>query len=307
MHVETPNRWREWTAAWIGAMRLRTLPLAAACTITGACLARWEGTFDSLVFVLTLLTTLLLQITSNLANDYGDFSHGVDNDSRVGPKRTLQSGLISPKEMRLAIICFGVLSFALGCALLYVARVSLLAKLVLLLLGLGAIYASVRYTTGSKPYGYRAMGDLAVFMFFGLVGVFGSYYLQTGRVQPDIFLPAAAVGFMSVAVLNINNIRDMQADSNAGKLTLAVLLGGKGSRIYHTLILSLSIAAMLIYSVQNFSTALNWLWVLVLPLMVVNALLVWLRQPAKLDPLLKQMALTTFLFSVLLCLGLNAL
>ncbi|MDC1202659.1 1,4-dihydroxy-2-naphthoate octaprenyltransferase, partial [Salibacteraceae bacterium] len=180
MDVETHIKSKSKVGAWIGAMRLRTLPLAIASTILGSTIAEMGGKFDWSIALLTGLTTILLQINSNLANDYGDFEKGTDDESRIGPMRAMQSGDISEPEMKRAIMLFSALSFIAGLALIWIADLILVEKVIFLIAGIAAIFASIRYTAGSNPYGYRGLGDLSVLFFFGILGVYGAFYIQVG-------------------------------------------------------------------------------------------------------------------------------
>lgn len=219
---------------WISALRLRTLPLAAASIILAAGLAVHDDIFDGAVFTLSLVTALLLQILSNLANDYGDDVSGADNHDRVGPARAMQSGLITQAAMRKAIILAVILCIVSGLSLLTVALGTHVYSWVLFILfGLLAIFAAIFYTMGKLPYGYRGLGDLSVFIFFGLVGVLGSYYLYDLSFNFSLLLPASCIALLAVSVLNINNMRDIYTDKEAGKITLVVMWGRKKAFIYH--------------------------------------------------------------------------
>lgn len=304
MDVETLNKEKSKTKAWLGAMRLRTLPLALASTLTGGFLAMNDGSFSGGVLFLTALTTVLLQINSNLANDYGDFSHGTDNDERIGPQRAMQSGIISGEEMRKAIGIASVLSFLSGISLLYVAPLGWMERGLLLLFGVAAIVASIRYTAGRNPYGYRGLGDVSVMAFFGVLGVVGSYLCQVGGVEMDILLPAIAIGAFSTGVLNINNARDIESDRNAGKITLAVRMGPMRARAYHVALLAIGCTAFAGYALRHFEWGWDWLFLGAYPLFAWNAYKVYsIRVSEALDPMLKQLALSTFLFALLIGLG----
>lgn len=306
MDVETQNNTNSPVLAWLGAMRLRTLPLALASTLTGGFLALQQGSFDALVLVLTALTTVLLQINSNLANDYGDFQHGTDNEERIGPERAMQSGQITDKSMRTAITAFSLLALVSGSALLWLAPIDTFSAVVLFLLGLAAIYASIRYTAGSNPYGYRGLGDVSVMAFFGILGVVGSYYLQTAQLDALIILPALAIGCFSAGVLNVNNTRDIDSDRNSGKITLAVRLGPHKARVYHLMLLFTGMFALIIYGVLRFEALTSWAFLLIYPLILLNAWKVYATKDAsKLDPWLRQLAISTFLMAVLLAVGVS--
>lgn len=290
--------------AWIGAMRLRTLPLALASTICGVSLAFYNGFFDFKVALLTALTTILLQVNSNLANDYGDFLKGTDSEDRLGPERALQSGVISPNQMKNAIWLFSILSLISGIALLSIANIHILSIGILFIAGIAAIYASIKYTVGSNAYGYRGLGDVSVVLFFGVVGVIGSYYLQANQLSILIFLPAITIGCLSAGVLNVNNTRDRTADAMAGKRTLAVILGAERARLYQIWLLTTAVLAITFYALINFTDWQNWIFLLAIPLFILNGFKVYsIRDDRKLDPYLKQLALSTFLMSVLLAVG----
>ncbi|WP_324676862.1 1,4-dihydroxy-2-naphthoate polyprenyltransferase [Hymenobacter sp. GOD-10R] len=292
--------------AWISAFRPRTLPLALASIFTGGFLAAAAGRFNGLVLGLAVLTTILLQILSNLANDYGDSQNGADSVHREGPQRAVQSGAITPAQMKRGMSLFGLMALLAGLALLWVALGTAGAWIfgAFFVLGLSAIWAAVNYTAGSKPYGYAGLGDVSVFIFFGVVGVCGTYFLQTRELPLAVLLPAAALGCFATAVLNVNNIRDIRSDELAGKITIPVRLGPAHARRYHWLLLVLGFGCAVVYVALTYHSPWQWLFVLSAPLLLRNGLQVWQRQESmQLDPLLKQMALTTLVFTVLFGLG----
>ncbi|MGZ5303696.1 MAG: 1,4-dihydroxy-2-naphthoate octaprenyltransferase, partial [Bacteroidia bacterium] len=215
------------TAVWLQAFRLHTLPLAVAAIALGNFVAYDDKKFSLLIAGLTFVTAVCLQILSNLANDYGDAKNGADNPERLGPKRMVQSGMISVEQIKIGIIVFMLLSLISGCTLLIIStkNIGYTGAMGLFLLGILAIAAAIAYTATKRPYGYRALGDVSVFIFFGLLAVAGSYYLQTGNLTPSLLLPAAGMGLLSTGVLNINNIRDLEADERANKRTIALHLG----------------------------------------------------------------------------------
>lgn len=300
--------------AWISAMRLRTLPLSFSVIIMGSAMAYVppgvEGFCDMVaydfqwsIFWLTILTTLFLQILSNLANDYGDALKGTDNDNRVGPERAIQSGKISAKSMKTGIIFTAFLSLISGLFLLFAAfgtKIDLLF-IVFLLLGLLSIAAAIKYTVGNKAYGYRALGDLFVFIFFGLVGVVGSYYLQAHNgFSLIIIFPAITIGCFCVMVLNLNNMRDTINDKAVGKITVAVKLGFKGAKYYHyfLMLLAWSSPALLFTNPNTYPLVL-----LLLPVLIIHIIhlrkVIRTKDPKEFDPELKKIALSSFLFSIL--------
>jgi len=287
---------------WISAFRLRTLPLALSTIALGAFLAWFDGSKNWLVFTLALLTTLFLQVLSNLANDYGDSSHGVDNENRVGPKRAIQSGNISPGQMIGAIVVFTSLSLATGIPLVFVALQGsgMTAIIFFFALGFLAIVAAIKYTVGKKPYGYYGFGDLFVFLFFGLAGVMGTYFLITEHFNVEVLLPASAMGFLSVAVLNLNNMRDRENDALSGKNTLVVRFGIRAARIYHLCLIACSILAGLAYMLINYHSPYQMLFLVTVPLFWMNVYGVFhYTFAAELDAYLKRLALSTFVFSVI--------
>lgn len=290
---------------WIKAFRLRTLPLALASIGMGTFLAAASGHFKADVFALCALTTIFLQVLSNLANDYGDSIHGADSADRVGPSRAVQSGAISKQAMLRAIILFVVLSLASGIGLIYLAfGWSTQSVVVFLGLGVLAILAAITYTAGFKPYGYAGLGDLSVLIFFGFVAVMGSAYLYEQQINWQYVLPAISTGLFSVAVLNVNNIRDIESDKQAGKYSIPVRIGRDRAIVYHWTILAMGLLATLAYILLNFSSPFQLLVLLVIPLLLKNARAVKVyREAQSLDPFLKQMALSTLFFVILFGVG----
>jgi len=293
-------------AIWIDAMRPRTLPLAIASIVMGSALAASRPPFSWAITLLAIATAVLLQILSNLANDYGDWQHGADSTQREGPQRAVQSGAISSRKMLLAVGISVSLSILCGLALLWVAFGPQARQFffVFVLIGAAAILAAIGYTAGLRPYGYAGLGDLAVLIFFGWVAVMGTYFLQTKRLDWDILLPATSCGLLAVAVLNINNIRDRRSDQLAGKNTIPVRLGLQPARVYHWLLLITAVVMAVAYVLLNFSSPWQFLFVLTVPLLIRNGVLVWrTSSPQQLNPLLKQLSITTLLFVLSFSLG----
>lgn len=240
------------TGVWLRAARLRTLPLSCSGVVLGGGLAAAEGSFRLAVFLLSVLTAVLLQILSNFANDYGDAMKGADGPGRVGPGRAVASGAVSPRSMFRAVALMSCLCLISGAGLLAVSFGTDLARWgVFLALGIGGIAAAILYTMGSKPYGYRGYGDFFVFVFFGLVAVAGAYALYGAPLTRLPGLPACAAGFFATAVLNINNIRDMENDFANGKETLALRLGPHRARVYHLALVGLGLACWLIWLIAT--------------------------------------------------------
>lgn len=225
---------------WLLATRPRTLILAWLAVLLGTGLASYNQSLNLTTAVLTLITATLLQILTNLANDLGDAIKGVDNNKRIGPTRAMQTGLISTKQMQAAIIFIIALCLLSGLSLILSAQISLKHIIIFLLLGALSVIAALTYTLGNKPYGYYALGDLSVFLFFGLIAVAGSYFLQTNTLPWQVFLPSSAMGCLAVAVLNINNMRDLDNDLNNGKLTFAALIGLSKAKIYQIILIHLA-------------------------------------------------------------------
>ncbi|UTV27931.1 1,4-dihydroxy-2-naphthoate polyprenyltransferase [Photobacterium atrarenae] len=258
-------------AIWLDAARPKTLPLAVASIVCGSAVAAWQGHFSALIAGLALLTALLLQILSNLANDYGDAAKGTDNADRLGPQRAIQSGHITPEAMRNAMLLNVILTVSSGLSLILIACSTPQDIVGFLLLGLMAIAASIAYTVGNKPYGYRGLGDLSVLMFFGWLGVAGTYYLQAGQIDSVIMLPATACGLLAVGVLNINNLRDIDNDRACGKLTLAVRMGPAWGRKYHLCLLLASVICLALFALLELESPYGWLFALSAPLLFRHA------------------------------------
>lgn len=290
---------------WLEAFRLRTLPLAISCIAMAGFLAWDVGAFQWNIFLLCVLTTTLLQILSNLANDYGDAVHGADSAVRKGPSRAVQSGLISPANMRLAVFIFILLSLVSGVSLLFVSF-GLNWNAILFFFGLGvlSIVAAIAYTVGRKPYGYMGLGDFSVLIFFGLVGVMGSYYMFTKQITRYEFLPALSCGFFSIAVLNVNNIRDIESDKQAGKFSIPVRIGRDRAILYHWFLLSAGWICALLYTTFQYHSPWQFLFLISAPLFFRNGMAVSQKPASQLDPFLKQMALSTLLFVLLFGIGL---
>ncbi|NPD46760.1 MULTISPECIES: 1,4-dihydroxy-2-naphthoate polyprenyltransferase [unclassified Lentimicrobium] len=281
---------------WLNAFRLRTLPLALASILMGIAASEMHGVFNLDVSIFAIITTLFLQILSNLANDYGDGIKGTDNENRLGPKRTIQSGLISIEEMRNAIIVFSIFSLVSGLYLVYISQINILEITIFILLGVFAILAAIFYTVGEKSYGYRGWGDIFVFLFFGLLAVLGSFYLNAKYFSLDVVFPAITVGLLSTAVLNLNNIRDLKNDKENGKMTIAVKLGVKRAKFYHTLLINLAFFALLLFVSMSATAWQNYFVFFMYPFFLMDLLKIDKETDLKkLDPYLKKTALKTFL------------
>ena len=267
-------------------------------------LARNE--FDWIIFSLCLITTILLQVLSNFANDYGDYQHGADSEERKGPSRAVQSGKISPISMKKGIIITMALAFVFGIVLLlYSLEFKAIRFWIYLFLGIGAIMAALYYTMGKKPYGYTGLGDLFVMVFFGLVGVSGSYYLYTGFINWPEILPAVSLGCFATMVLNVNNIRDIKSDHSAGKMSIPVRIGRKNAIIYHWVLFISGSVSVIIYTLVEYSSGWQWIFLLTVPVLFFTSLGISKNtDPQKLDPYLKYTAISVLLFALTFGLGL---
>lgn len=290
---------------WLQAFRLRTLPLALSCIAMGSFLAATHQAFQWDIFVLCVLTTVFLQILSNLANDYGDSVHGADHAGRKGPLRAVQSGIITPEKMKAAIFIFIILCLASGVSLLFISF-GMDWKAILFFFGLGllSILAAIAYTVGRKPYGYIGLGDISVLIFFGIVGVMGSYYLFTHVISWAEVLPALTCGLFSIGVLNVNNIRDIESDRKAGKFSIPVRIGRRKAVMYHWFLICAGLSTSLLYTLIRYSSPWQFLFLLTLPLFIKNGMAVSEKPSEELDPFLKQMALSTLIFVLLFGVGL---
>jgi len=272
----------------------------------GSFLAIGSGVFNWWVISLSIITTLFLQILSNLANDFGDGIKGTDNSQRLGPQRAIQSGKISPKEMKIAIIIFVLLSLISGIWLIFSALGSNWhLGLLFLVLGIASIAAAIKYTVGKSNYGYSGFGDLFVFIFFGLLAVTGTYFLNTLSFKYTILLPAFAMGLLSSGVLNLNNMRDIDNDLISGKNTLASSLGIKKAKKYHLILVFGAMFSAIIFTRFNYTSPWNLIYLLSFPLFILQLKSIMKVEDKKiLDPFLKQLALTTLLFTILFGIGL---
>ena len=291
---------------WIQAARLRTLPLSLSGIVVGSFLAAAQKSFDWKICVLALLTTVGFQIVSNFANDYGDGVKGTDNEDRIGPMRALQSGAISPKQMLQAIKITALITLIIALILIYTAFgfENFKYSALFFLLGVASIIAAVKYTMGKKAYGYSGFGDVFVFLFFGLLSVAGSYFLYTKFLNLDIFLPAISIGLFSVAVLNLNNMRDAATDKISNKNTLVVKRGIGFAKKYHFFLILTGMGTLLLYTWIHYKNPIQFLMCIAFLPLLKHLLFVYKNKDSKqLDPELKKVALSTFLMAILFGLG----
>ncbi len=296
-------------SVWIKAFRLRTLPLALSSIALGSFAAFYRGSFQLRVSLLAALTTLLLQILSNLANDYGDAKKGTDNDQRIGPKRAVQSGSISFAAMKKAVMLFAFLSLLSGVSLLFSAfafQSQPFLWIGFFVLGILAIIAAIRYTIGKNPYGYAGFGDLFVFLFFGLIAVTGTFFLNSLNFERDIIFLAIAMGLLSTGVLNLNNMRDYENDKNSKKNSLVVKIGPRAAKWYHLGLIIFALIFFIIYSALNFQASIQLSYLIVFPLFGIHLYRVWTEKEAvELDPRLKELAICSLILVVAFGISLN--
>ena len=330
-HTSTTNNQQPATSAWLQAARLRTLPLSMSGIILGSFIAKWrieQGAnlattpqttttnhfWDWQIFALAILVTLLYQILSNFANDYGDGIKGTDKyRASEAEQRAVASGRITAAQMKNAVILLAALSLIATIALLYLAffKENLMKEFYIFVgLGIACILAAIGYTVGKKPYGYMGLGDVFVFVFFGLVSVCGSYFLFTKTFQWDMLLPATAVGMLSAAVLNLNNMRDIESDAQSGKKTLALRLGFKKAMVYEVILLQLPLLLMLVFMMMNgLHTQGKYyafiFFILMFPMMGLRRKIMLVKEPRELDPYLKQVGIMTLMMAILVAFGLN--
>lgn len=291
---------------WISSMRLRTLPLSISGIIVASFLAATKGFFKWDIFVFAILTTISFQILSNLANDYGDGIKGTDNNDRIGPQRAIQSGGISPKQMLIAIRISILISVIFAFTLIFLSfgKEHFLLTSIFFILGIASIVAAIRYTVGSNAYGYNGLGDIFVFLFFGLVSVIGCYVLYAKQIHNVVYLPACVIGLLSVGVLNLNNMRDLVSDTKSNKITLAVKLGAKNAKTYHLILIVSAIILSLLFGILYYSSIYNLIFTIAYIPLIRHFIIVYKNEDAaKLDGELKTLALTTFLLAILMGIG----
>ncbi|WP_291868559.1 1,4-dihydroxy-2-naphthoate octaprenyltransferase [Maribacter sp.] len=287
---------------WLNAARLRTLPLSISGILVGTGLANFYGYNDNIIFLLSLLTTVGFQITSNFANDYGDGVKGTDNEDRIGPKRVLQSGLLTREKLKKGIYISIIVNIILVLALVFYAFGTENWLFILLFLFLGglSIWAAIKYTVGNSAYGYKGLGDVFVFVFFGLLSVLGSLFLYTKFITFQSVLPAISIGTLSTGVLNLNNLRDCVSDKKASKNTVVVKLGYQNGKIYHYVLLLLAVFGMSIFTLLNYKQFWSFMPLIAFfPLAVHFRKVTVTKEPVSLDPELKKLALTTFFMAIL--------
>ena len=291
---------------WIRAARPRTVLLSFLGVLLGSFLA-----FDQLkplspskdrpyfVILFAALTAILLQILSNLANDYGDFKKGTDGTKRVGPQREMQSGAITEQEMKRGLAFTAGLCLISGALLIFVFSGLTWQELaVFAALGIGAVLAALLYTLGKRPYGYRGLGDLYCFLFFGWAAVAGTFFLATKSLDISVLLPASAMGFLSNAVLNINNMRDYENDKASGKNSLVVKLGLKKAFVYHCLLIGGAFICLTVYLVLHQAAWYSYLFLLLAILFIKDLIAIKKTKPELLNPFLGRQVKHSFLLVV---------
>ena len=294
---------------YIKAARLRTLPLSISGIIVGSKLGfdnvmYADSTITLLetpIFWLAILTTIGFQVLSNFANDYGDGVKGAD-DNREGEARMVSSGAISPKQMKTAMIVTGIVTLFIALLLIYVAfgKENFLYSVTFFVLGIVSIVAAIKYTVGKSAYGYSGFGDVFVFIFFGLLAVVGTYFLYTKQLNFIIFLPAITIGLLSTAVLNLNNMRDINNDAKVGKNTLVVKIGSQKAKIYHYILIIGALITTLVYTLLQYKSPIQFIFLIAFIPLFLNIVTVAKNKiQSELDSELKKVALSTFLYAIL--------
>lgn len=295
--------------SWISALRPRTLFLAAATALSGSAVAYSTGKFSIYVFVLTIAIATILQLLSNMANDLGDFQHGTDiTGERIGPKRTVQSGAITPAQMKRAIIIAIIFAGIIGILLIYKALQFMEIEYILAFaaLGLACIVAAIKYTAGKNPYGYKGLGDVFSFTFFGLVSVIGTYFLHVHSIDFKPWLPAIGLGLLTVAVLNLNNMRDMENDKKSGKITIPVRIGIQNAKKYHAVLTFGALISFIAYSIIYTSYWYQYLYLLCFLIFIRILIKIYkTKENRLLDPYLKYTSMGTFILSVCFSICIN--
>ncbi|CAL1329475.1 1,4-dihydroxy-2-naphthoate polyprenyltransferase [Candidatus Providencia siddallii] len=290
--------------AWIESFRIKTLSLGFSSILIGSILAQFKNNFHWKIFFLLLITIFLLQILSNLANDYGDNIKGCDAFKRIGNLRGMQKGLINKSKMKKAlklnifIICIS------GLILIFVSCKNLKDIIIFSIIGIASIISAITYTIGKKPYGYIGLGDIFVLFFFGWISVISTYYLQSNTFDTITLLPSTACGFLSVAVLNINNMRDIKNDIKSKKKTLVVRIGIKYAKIYHAIIIIIAILCFICFNLLYINNIKSWLFLLGIPMLINNILYVFKSSTAKsMNLLLEHMINSSLIINILFCIG----
>jgi len=287
---------------WLKAVRLRTLPLSVSGILIGNSLCFQHTEFSVTLFVLMLFTAISFQIISNFANDYGDGVKGTDNENRLGPKRVLQQGLLSREILKKGIVIISLISLLLAFVLIFLAFGFNSWNYILIFIGLSfaSVWAAIFYTVGNKAYGYYGFGDLFVFLFFGGVSVLGAYFVQLKTFSYPAILLSLMVGFLSVGVLNLNNMRDIDNDAFVGKRTLVVIMGAAIAKKYHLFLLIVSVS-ILVYVFSSVSIRFFWIpYLAIIPLIVHFISVLKNSEPKFFDPELKKLSLSIFFLSILI-------
>lgn len=289
---------------WIQAARLRTLPLSVSGIIVGSALAFSNVGFRALLFCLLLLTTILLQVLSNFANDVGDYQHGTDTEERVGPQRALQTGGLSLKEMKRGVAVTAVAAFISGLSMLIEAFGFDANFWAFLAFGIITIISAMRYTMGRNPYGYRGLGDVMVFIFFGLATTVGSYYIIAQQITWKVLALAFGVGCLSMGVLNINNMRDAETDAKTGKRTIIVKFGLRFGQIYHLVLCVLGVLSFIVCLIAECNVLALFLVGPPACMLLAHGFSIFNCTNLKtIDPELKRLSLTTLWMAIMFCGG----
>ena len=284
---------------WIQASRIETLPLSISGIILGSFFAYYKDSFDNIIFILSIITSISFQILSNFANDYGDGILGTDKN-RIGPKRVIASGKLSLEELKKGILINVFVSISFSYMLIkYSFKSDYLLIVIFLCLSIFSILAAIKYTMGKTPYGYYGFGDIFVFIFFGLLSVFGSYFLQTKSIDYEVFILGGIIGFLCVGVLNLNNLRDIENDSKMHKKTIPSRIGFRNAKLYHYGLIILSLIQIVAFAAK-FKISHNFIFIIagILPILFHLFKVNQAKSPIEFKPLLKQLAISTFFLSI---------
>lgn len=294
---------------WISAFRFRTLLLAVAGVTLGTGLAIHTGSFSLSTLILALLLAVSIQVLSNLANDLGDFQKGTDTTgNRQGPTRAVQSGNITPKEMKRAIIINIALVLIIGLVLVFTSITSFNSLSLYILIGLGliSILAALFYTLGNNAYGYSGWGDIFAFFFFGPVAVIGTFFLHTNQFNTQPLLPAIGLGLISTMILNVNNMRDIDNDKASGKRTVATKIGLLNAKRYHLAMTLGVLASFLSYSfIYATQPWYSFAYIIVFILLIKVIKDIWNKEGQELDPYLKKTAIAGLILATAFSICIN--
>lgn len=277
---------------WVDALRPKTLPAGAVPVFIGTAMAYYDGYFNPIIFILTLFCSILIQVITNFVNEIYDYQKGADNQNRIGPRRAVASGLISPLKMKIVSGILVLITFSIGLYLVFTG-----GGVFILTIGIISLVFAYIYTGGPYPLAYKGISDVFVLIFFGIIAVTGTYYLQTQNLIPEVLIASLAPGFLSMNILGVNNIRDIETDKVVGKITLAVRMGEKPAKIMYVIInlLAFIVPVILYFSLENRYFLMP---LLVFPISLIICLNLFKSSGAKLNKILAQTGLVLILYGI---------